>query len=105
MRRGFAPHRLYPGRSSRPVQAEQLLLEEPVPLPRRELEKCFPVPSFEFDAGGGPARAATTLSGTKWLYYEHGMEFAKGDEVDSSLIRYIVAVGDHGILDNVFGIR
>lgn len=50
------------------------------------------------EAGVG-ARPAVVLLGTKWLYFENGLEFAEGDEVEVTLYRIVVAVGDHGILN------
>lgn len=46
--------------------------------------------------GGVPA---VLLPGTKWLFAENGLEFTTGDEVEAGLMRFIVSVGDHGILN------
>lgn len=47
------------------------------------------------EAGVPPA---VLLPGTKWLYVENGREFSKGGEIGNGLRRYIIAVGDHRIL-------
>lgn len=53
-------------------------------------------------AAPGPDEAerhAVLLPGTKWLHAESGLDYAKGDEAEAGRHRFIVSIGDHGILN------